>query len=111
MRLYHNPRCSKSRQAVQLLRERNIQFEEHLYLKYGIHHDDLELLSNLPNIIRINDLDRSQSSNIEDLDGIKLMIEQNPKILQRPVLVDNGRAVIGRPPEAILTLLPENKSE
>ena len=110
MRLYHNPRCSKSRQAVQLLRERNIKFEEHLYLKLGIHDEDIDLLSHLPNIVRINDIDESEIDNVEDPKEVKLMLTNNPKIMQRPVLIDEGRAIIGRPPENILTLLHENKS-
>ena len=110
MRLYHNPRCSKSRQAVQLLRERNIKFAEHLYLKLGIHDDDIDLLSHLPNIVRINDIDESEIDNVEDPKEVKLMLTNNPKIMQRPVLIDEGRAIIGRPPENILTLLHDNKS-
>ena len=110
MRLYHNPRCSKARQVVQLLRERNIKFEEHLYLKLGIHDDDIDLLSHLPNIVRINDIDESEIDNVEDPKEVKLMLTNNPKIMQRPVLIDEGRAIIGRPPENILTLLHDNKS-
>ena len=53
MRLYHNPRCSKSRQAVSLLTDRGIEFEEYIaFSNSGIHTDDLELLSNLDGIIR-----------------------------------------------------------
>ena len=44
MRLYHNPRCSKSRQALALLVERNIEFEDYRYLDKGISQDDLEVL-------------------------------------------------------------------
>ena len=79
MRLYHNPRCSKSRQAVQLLRERNIKFEEHLYLKFGIHDEDIELLSHLPNIVRINDIDESQRNDAKDPKEVRSMLTNNPK--------------------------------
>tara|TARA_Y100001954_G_C15539612_1_gene468329 strand:+ start:269 stop:601 length:333 start_codon:yes stop_codon:yes gene_type:complete len=110
MRLYHNPRCSKSRQAVQLLRERNIKFEEHLYLKLGINDEDIDLLSHLPGIVRINDVNESERDNVEDPKVVKSMLTNNPKIMQRPVLVDEGKAIIGRPPENILALLHDNKS-
>ena len=110
MRLYHNPRCSKSRQAVQLLRERNIKFEEYLYLTLGIHDEDIDLLSHLPSIVRINDVDQSERDNVEDPKEVKSMLINNPKIMQRPVLVNEGRAIIGRPPESILTLLHDDKS-
>ena len=45
MRLYHNPRCSKSRQALSLMNESGFEFEEYRYLDLGIHADDLEILS------------------------------------------------------------------
>jgi len=81
-----------------------------LYLKFGIHDEDIDLLSHLPNIVRINDIEESERSNAEDPKEVKLMLMNNPKIMQRPVLVDEGRAIIGRPPENILTLLHDNKS-
>ena len=55
MRLYHNPRCSKSRQAVALLSENGVEFEEYRYLDLGIAEEDLEILSSLPGIIRTNE--------------------------------------------------------
>ena len=105
MRLYHNPRCSKSRQAVEILKSKNIQFEEYKYLELGIDEQDLELLSSLPNILRKSekefntiDYDLSNPKNIS-----KALI-QLPKLLQRPILVYKGKAVIGRPPENILEI-------
>ena len=56
MRLYHNPRCSKSRQAVKLLTEHGVQFEEYRYLDLGIALDDIDLLSKLDGVIRVNDI-------------------------------------------------------
>ena len=106
MRLYHNPRCSKSRQAVSLLTDRGIEFEEYRYLNSGIHIDDLELLSNLDGIIRFNDLDKDHGLDLSDVSVVISLLQSNPKVLQRPVLINNGKAVIGRPPEEILTLLP-----
>ena len=81
-----------------------------MYLKLGIHDEDIDLLSHLPNIVRINDIEESERSNAEDPKEVKLMLINNPTIMQRPVLVDEGRAIIGRPPENILTLLHDNKS-
>ena len=106
MRLYHNPRCSKSRQAVSLLTDRGIEFEEYRYLNSGIHTDDLELLSNLYGIIRIADLDKDHCLDLSDVSVVVDLLQSNPKVLQRPILINNGKAVIGRPPEEILTLLP-----
>ena len=93
MRLYHNPRCSKSRQAVALLNDSGIDFEEYRYLDNGIAPEDLEILLTLEGSIRTDDI----------ADDVVLDI---PKLLQRPILINDGKAVIGRPPEEILTLLP-----
>ena len=103
MRLYHNPRCSKSRQAVQSLRELNIDFEEHRYLDLGILETDITILANTPGIIRSNELNEDEVGK-SPID----LLRENPKLLQRPVLIHNGNAVIGRPVELILQYLQEN---
>ena len=107
MRLYHNPRCSKSREAVKILQELNMDFEVHEYIKNGIHPDDIDNLSRLPGIIRINeDLYKENKINLQDYSAIKNLLLNHPKLLQRPILVVQNRRVIGRPVEKILTLLP-----
>lgn len=102
MRLYHNPRCSKSRQAVALLTEAGYEFEVYLYLRDGIAPEDQEALASIEGIIRSNDvignLDLSNLSLIE----IQQLLMDQPKSLQRPVLIHNGQGVLGRPPELIL---------
>mgnify|MGYP001415782671 FL=1 len=104
MRLYHNPRCSKSRLAVKLLTEHGVQFEEYRYLDLGISLDDIDLLSNLDGVIRVNDVkDKSKIPN--NVEGIRQLLQNEPQVLQRPILISNGVAVICRPPEDILTLL------
>jgi len=103
MRLYHNPRCSKSRQAVALLKERGVAFEEWRYLTEGVHAEDLSLLAALDGIVRTNDVEGEVD--LSDVDAIRALLASNPKPMQRPVLVHKGRAVIGRPPEDILQLL------
>lgn len=103
MRLYHNPRCSKSRQAVALLEDKGVKFETYLYLKQGIASKDMSMLINLEGIIRANDLE--QKADLENPEVVKKLLEENPKLLQRPILVSNGQAVIGRPPEEILRLI------
>ncbi|MGB0617155.1 MAG: arsenate reductase family protein [Candidatus Poseidoniaceae archaeon] len=103
MRLYHNPRCSKSRQAVALLKERGVAFEERRYLTDGVHAEDLSLLAALDGIVRTNDVE--DEVDLSDVAAIRALLASNPKPMQRPVLVHEGRAVIGRPPEDILHLL------
>ena len=103
MRLYHNPRCSKSRQAVALLEENGVEFETYLYLEQGIDSEDMSVLINLEGIIRANDLE--QKADLENPEVVKKLLEESPKLLQRPILISNSQAVIGRPPEEILRLI------
>ena len=105
MRLYHNPRCSKSRQAVALLNEAGLVFEEYRYLSEGIHIDDFEILSTISGIIRPKDVVGDVDVKNLDQSGIQNLIKEQPKCLERPVLVLNGQAVVGRPPERILEFL------
>ena len=105
MRLYHNPRCSKSRQAVALLTEAGYDFEIRLYLKEGIAQDDLEILASVENIIRSKDVIGDVDVSILDSNEIQTLLSNQPKALERPVLIHNGQAVLGRPPELILNHL------
>lgn len=106
MRLYHNPRCSKSRQARTLLCERGIEFEDYRYLDNGVHPNDVKLLSTIDGIIRISELGSETVIDFGDTEAVAELITDNPQLLQRPILISKGLAVIGRPPENILTLLP-----
>ena len=105
MRLYHNPRCSKSRQALALLVERNIEFEDYRYLEKGISQDDLKVLVALEGVIRKQEVDKSPGYDLNKKTDIHKLLIDNPKALERPILINNGHAVIGRPPENILVLL------
>ena len=105
MRLYHNPRCSKSRQAVALLTDAGIDFEEYRYLTEGVDSNDVVILSTLPNIIRTKDVIGDYDFKNLDADSIQHLLLSQPKGLERPVLIHNGEAVLGRPPESILQLV------
>ena len=105
MRLYHNPRCSKSRQALEILNDRGIDFEEYRYLEKGIALEDFDIIMELEDSIRTNDIDTK--ININDKTVLRKLLQKDPKILQRPILIANGEAIIGRPPELIVTLLPD----
>jgi len=106
MRLYHNPKCSKSREAVKILESKDIQVEIVNYLSEGINISDLEILIKLDGIIRTNEKEfRENPVDISDFNNVRLLLQTHPKLLQRPVLISDGKAVIGRPPEEILILL------
>ena len=106
MRLYHNPKCSKSRQAFTIMQNSGIAFEDYRYLESGIHPSDISLLVELEGIIRTNDLEYDLQLDPTNKLQIQELLESNPKILQRPILVNGDKAIIGRPVDKILTLLP-----
>lgn len=118
IKFYHNPRCSKSRQALQLISSQNITLEIIKYLEEGISKPDLEYIFNRLEIDRNNFLRKNEKAfkdlniNLKKISTdqlIKLIIE-NPIIIQRPLAIKYEKdvfidAVIGRPPEMVLNLL------
>lgn len=113
VKIYHNPLCSKSRQTLNLLKERDIDLETVLYLETPP--DETELRSLLKMLgIGAKDLIRTSEQAYKDLNLadnslsddqlIHAMIE-SPKLIQRPIVVSNGKAAIGRPPEQVLAIL------
>jgi arsenate reductase (glutaredoxin) len=112
-KIFHNPRCSKSRQALQILQENNCDYEIFLYLDMELNthliEDILKKLDLSPReFLRKGELDYKDNDlrNIEhsDQDIINLMIKF-PKLIERPIVVKGNRAVIGRPPERVKELL------
>ncbi len=107
MRLYHNPRCSKSRQALSIMKESGVDFEEYRYLDLGIDPEDLDVLSSLNNVIRTSELDHDTMVDLTSKTEVIVLLKNHPRLLQRPILVHGNKAVIGRPPEDIIILLHE----
>ena len=108
--LYHNPRCSKSRQALALLQERGVEPRIVEYLKEPPTAAELQRLLALLGL-KPRDLLRKKEAAEASLDlgmddaALIAGIAAHPAVLERPVFVHRGRAVIGRPPEAVLDLL------
>ncbi len=111
--LWHNPRCSKSRQALSLLEEHKVKHDVRLYLEDTPSVQELKaLLKQLS--LEPRELIRTSESlykelnlkdaSLSDQDLIQAMAD-HPKLIQRPVLVVGSKARIGRPPEEILELL------
>ena len=106
MRLYHNPRCSKSRQAVKLLTDKGVSFQEHRYLEEGIMEEDLPILASLTGIIRKQEKEfKELDFAINSVNDVIKALRSKPKLLERPILIKHGEAIIGRPPEDLLQLL------
>lgn len=111
--LYHNPRCSKSRQALELLRERDIDPEIVEYLQAPLSGGELaDLLRKLD--MSAKDLLRRGEDEFEQLDlASKLGDEaaligamaRHPILMERPILVRGDQARLGRPPERVLEIL------
>ena len=118
IKLYHNPRCSKSRKALELLSSQNVEFEIVKYLEVGILQKDLEyILKNLKfdknSIVRKNEQtfkDLNIDVNESSIDELIKFIVENPIIIERPLAIkyqgdELNDAIIGRPPEMLLKLL------
>jgi len=110
--ILHNARCSKSRAARALLEERGVKFEERRYLENPLSREELEDLAHrlgrpVREWIRKGE-DAFAAAGIADDpdDGAWLhAIAVNPILMERPIVIRGGRAVVGRPPTNVLTLL------
>ena len=110
--IYHNPRCSKSRQTLALLEERGITPTVVEYLKNGIEVETLERLIAMLQVdaavllrkkeIAYGESGLTESSNQSE---ILIAISNAPILLERPIVVHGQRAAMGRPPENILSIL------
>ncbi len=111
--IYHNPRCSKSRQTMQLLEENGVEAAVIEYLKTPPNHQTLERILQMLNMeprqlmrkgeaeYRENGLDNPELSRAQLIDA---MIA-HPKLIERPIVVNNGKAALGRPPEDVLEII------
>ena len=112
MKIYHNPRCTKSREALQLLKDNGADVEVIEYLKEVPGEKELkEVLAklNIPaeELVRKGEniyKEKFKGKNFNEQEWIRIMVEY-PKLIERPIVVDGYRAVIGRPPEKVLELL------
>lgn len=115
VKIYHNPRCSKSRASLQLLHERGIEPEVIAYLETPPPADTILELAGLlglsvADLLRRGEAEFRQADDLPDLDdgpALATWIAAHPRVLQRPIIVnaDGSRAVIGRPPENVLEVL------
>lgn len=109
--IYHNPRCSKSRETLKLLQDNSVDPTIVEYLKDTPTHDEMKkILSQLG--FSADQLMRKKEVVYKEL-GLKDVSDENalieamlahPKLIERPIVVHNGKAKIGRPPESVLEL-------
>ena len=113
VRIYHNPRCSKSRQTLKILQDQSVSPQIVEYLKTP---PDADTLSDLLDMLGLEPRQLMRKKEAEYTESgaddpglsraqlIDLMV-QYPKLIERPIVVGNGKAVVGRPPERVLDIL------
>ena len=111
--IFHNPRCSKSRQTLQILKDNECDTEIILYLETPLAQSVLEgaikkislspreLLRKGEQEFKDNDL---KNKNLSDQEIIEFMVK-HPKLIERPIVIKGNKAILGRPPENVLELI------
>lgn len=112
MQYLHNPRCSKSRQGLELLEQQNLQAEVRLYLKDPL---NLNELKNLMSALKLDDAKKMMRTKEPEFKTLNLSsastdellnaLLTTPKLLERPILINGNQAAIGRPPEQLLEIV------
>ncbi|MDF2155503.1 arsenate reductase (glutaredoxin) [Vibrio sp. CAU 1672] len=112
--IYHNPRCSKSRQTLELLEQNGIQPEIVKYLDTPLSVDQLKALYAQLGFSSVREMMRTKEEvykqlNLSDAsvsdEQLFAAMAEHPKLFERPVVVANGKARIGRPPEQVLDIV------
>ncbi len=111
MKIYHNPRCRKSRETLTLIKEAGIEHTIVEYLKEVPSKEELnQLLAKLnmkpEELLRKGEKvfkENFKGKQFADEEWIQIMIE-NPKLIERPIVVKGNKAIIGRPPETVKEL-------
>jgi arsenate reductase len=113
VKIYHNPRCTKSRQTLQLLKDRGIEPEVVEYLKTPPSVEELaDILEKLGmeprDLMRKQEAEYKANSLNNSALNRQMLVEgmaNHPILIERPIVVANGKAAIGRPPENVLSIL------
>ena len=113
MDYWHNPRCSKSRETLALLKDKGVEPDVRLYLETPPGPEELKGLVTKLGLSSAREMMRTKEAIYKEL-GLKDVTEENaliaamadnPKLIERPILVAGDQAVIGRPPENVLDLI------
>jgi len=109
--IYHNPRCSKSRQTLALIEQKNHDVTIVDYLKTPLSSAEIEKLLSLlqvaPRAMMRTKETEFKTQNLAEADDATLIAAMvaTPKLIERPIVTNNTRAIIGRPPENVLVLM------
>lgn len=111
MKIYHNPRCSKSRQTLEIIQEKGLEIEIIDYLVKPPTTKELEeiialLKINPEELVRKSEdvyKEKFKGKKITQQEWVKIMVE-HPKLIERPIVISGNKAIIGRPPEKVIEL-------
>ena len=108
MKIYHNPRCRKSREGVQYLTDKGVEFKIIEYLKDNLSKETVQILLNKLNITALELIRKNEKIWKENFKDKKLsekelieVLHKEPKLIERPIIENENLAVIGRPKENI----------
>ncbi len=112
IQIWHNPRCSKSRNALTLLEEEGVEHEVVKYLETPHTHEEIKTLLKMLNmdaraLMRTKE-EIYKELNLKEVDDEEKLITamvENPKLIERPIVIKDGKAAIGRPIENIIELI------
>jgi|TARA_B110001454_G_scaffold191734_1_gene191568 arsenate reductase len=111
IRIYHNSRCSKSRETLDLLKSSELDFEIVEYLKEKLTKNQIQVLINKLGLkplelVRKNEAIWKENFKNKVLTNNEIVeiLSKNPKLIERPIVESNNKAIIGRPPENVFSL-------
>jgi len=112
MKIYHNPRCAKSRNGLKYLEKKGLTFEVKKYLADGLTFEELKSIiektgKNPIDLVRTQEKDykdKFRGKSFTDDEWIHILVK-NPRLLQRPIVVQGEKAVLANPPENVDKLL------
>jgi arsenate reductase len=114
IKIYHNPRCSKSRQTRAILDDNGLDYDVIEYLEHPPTQQELKRVLKMLNkkpleIIRtgeklFKELGLNKKDDRTDAEWVKIMVD-NPKLIERPIVINGDKAAMGRPPEDVLNIL------
>ena len=111
LKIYHNPKCSKSRQALALVKSKTSKFEIIEYLKNPLTFEEITLLLSQLNLkpielVRVQESIWKESYKSKEMNDDEIInaIANHPQLMERPIVTTNKIAIIGRPPENALDL-------
>ncbi|MBM7456441.1 arsenate reductase [Oceanisphaera litoralis] len=113
LRIYHNPRCSKSRETLALLEQKGLQPEIIKYLDTPPDASQLKTLLAQLGMNSARELMRTREeeykrlglAEVHDEDALVAAMVAHPRLIERPIVVNNNQAALGRPPEQVLDIL------